>query len=139
MAGALAGGRHGHAAAELAEGELHGGAHVEGGRPGGAIDQHGRLPGRDSRHGGGDDDSRSSLLPGSDFILTECSLELLARRGEPGSQETNSSGISGEPGAGVVFGRREPSSNTGQRRKHPHLQLEGAAELLGQSRKHALG
>jgi hypothetical protein len=37
----------------------------------------------------------------------------------------------------VVFGRREPSSNVGQRRKHPDLQLEGATELLGQGRKHA--
>jgi hypothetical protein len=61
------------------------------------------------------------------------------RSSEPCSQETNSSGVSREPSAGVVFGRREPSSNASQMRKHADLQLEGAVGLLCQGLKHAPG
>jgi hypothetical protein len=58
------------------------------------------------------------------------------RSSGPCSQETNSSGLSRER-CGVVFGRWDPSSNESQRCKHADLQLEGAAVLLGQGRKHA--
>jgi hypothetical protein len=100
---------------------------VGGDRPGGTTAQHDRLPGHGSRHGGADDDSRSSPLSSGDFIPPECSLEPLARHVERGSQETNSSSVSQETCTGVVFGRWEPSSNAGHRHKHPDLQQGGVA------------
>jgi hypothetical protein len=138
VAGALTGGHYGDTTTELTEAELHGGTRVGGDRPGGTTAQHDRLPGHGSRHGGADDDSRSSPLSSGDFIPPECSLEPLARHVERGSQETNSGSVSQETCTGVVFGRREPSSNAGHRHKHPDLQQGGGGELLDQGCKHAL-
>jgi hypothetical protein len=61
----------------------------------------------------------------------------LARRMEPGSQETLPRGVSREPDAWAALGRGRPGSGASHRHKQPKLHLGSAAGLRGQGDKHA--
>jgi hypothetical protein len=58
--------------------------------------------------------------------LTPPPLVRLIGPSQSSSRQTNPSHISPQPVCGIVFGRVQPGSNTGQVRKHVHLQPMGA-------------